>query len=467
MSDRILIRNGLVVTPAGTFRGDVMTHGEEILAIGEALPMSQVDEVIDADGCLVLPGLVDPHVHIQLDTGIYQTKDDWGVGTRAAACGGVTTVLDFATQFPGQTLEQALENRWNEVDGKAAVDYGLHVMVTDLPAGEEDELRTLVRLGAPEAKVYTTYRPNYYMDDDRLLRVFKAAAKHGILVMVHAENDAMVSAATERLIAAGKTSLRYHAQARPMLAEQEAAHRVAFLAAEAGARAYVVHNSTGGTTEILAEARRKGINVISETCPQYLILDDSLYEGEHPEWVILQPPLRPRREGAKLWSLLASGEISTVGTDHCDYTLEQKVSTMKFPSTPGGIPGLETSLPLMYTYGVAAGRISLERLVEVMSTNPARIFGMFPRKGTIMPGSDADLVVYDPRHKGQISVGRLHTVGGYTPYEGMAVQGTIRVVLSRGKPVCRDGEFVGDAGRGRYLERSLSWVRDSHSGYAS
>ncbi len=456
MADRILIRNGLVVTPAGAFRGDVMTHGEKILAVGEALPMLQVDEVIDAEGCLVLPGLVDPHVHIQLDTGIYQTRDDWAVGTVTAACGGVTTVLDFATQFPGQTLEEALENRWAEVDGKAAVDYGLHVMVTDLPAGEEDELATLVRLGAPEAKVYTTYRPNYYMDDDQLLRVFKAAAKHGVLVMVHAENDAMVSAATERLIKAGKVGLEYHAQARPMLAEQEAAHRVAFLAGEAGARVYVVHNSTGGTTGVLAEARCKGIDVISETCPQYLILDDSLYEGEHPEWVILQPPLRPKGEGDKLWEWLAAGEISTVGTDHCDYTLEQKISTMEFPSTPGGIPGLETMLPLMYTHGVAAGRITLERLVEVTSTNPARIFGLFPRKGAVLPGSDADLVVYDPRPRGRITADSLHTIGGYTPYEGMEVQGRISVVLSRGEVVCRGGEFVGRSGHGRYLERRLS-----------
>ncbi len=455
MAERILVRGGKVVTPEGVFPADVLTLGERIFAVGDGLPLNMADEVIDASGCFVLPGVIDPHVHIQLDTGIYQTRDDWEVGTKAAACGGVTTVLDFATQFKGQTLEEALENRWNEIDGKAVIDYGLHVMVTDLPAGEEDEIATLSRLGAPTAKVYTTYRPNYYMDDDQLLRTFKAAAKHDVMVMVHAENDAIVSAATERLIQAGKTDLRYHGDARPMLAEQEAAHRVAFLAAEADARVYVVHNSTARTSEILAEARGKGADVIAETCPQYLILDDSLYRGEHPEWVILQPPLRPKGQGDRLWELLAQGVVSTVGTDHCDYTLEQKVATMEFPTTPGGIPGLETSLRLMYTHGVVAGRISLSRLVEVMSYNPARIFGLYPRKGTIQPGSDADIVVYDPEPEETITASRLHTIGGYTPYEGMKVKGAIKAVLSRGMPVCVNGEFTGQVGRGRYVERRI------------
>ncbi len=454
---RILIRGGKVVTPHGIFEADVLTLGEQILAVGDGLPLNLADEVVDASGCYVLPGVIDPHVHIQLDTGIYQTRDDWEVGTKAAACGGVTTVLDFATQFHGQTLEEALENRWNEIDGKAVIDYGLHVMVTDLPAGEEGELATLSRLGAPTAKVYTTYRPNYYMDDDQLLRTFEAAVRSDVMVMVHAENDAIVSAATERLIEAGKVGLQYHGDARPMLAEQEAAHRVAFLAAEAGARVYVVHNSTARTSEILAEARAKGADLIAETCPQYLILDDSLYRGEHPEWVILQPPLRPKGQGDRLWELLSRGVVSTVGTDHCDYTLEQKVSTMEFPTTPGGIPGLETSLRLMYTYGVVEGRITLEKLVEVMSYNPARIFGLYPRKGVIQPGSDADIVVYDPEPDEVITASGLHTVGGYTPYEGMKVKGRVKAVLSRGAPVCVDGKFVGDVGRGKYVERRLEF----------
>lgn len=449
-----LIRNGLVVTEQGTFPFDVLVCGQRVAAVGYQLNEAHADQIIDATGCIVLPGIVDPHVHIQLDTGIYQTDDDWAVGTRVAAFGGVTTVLDFATQFPGQDVREAVNHRHEEVGEKAYVDYGLHVMLTDLPADDgalAQWMQDLVMLGTPAAKVYTTYRPNYYQDDDALLRVFRAAASARVLVMVHAENDALVTAATQRLVAAGKTALRYHGQGRPPLAEIEAVHRVLFLAKVTGCAVYIVHCSTDQAVELVHAARHEGVTAFAETCPQYLLLDETAYEGPHPEWVIMQPPLRPPEMRKRLWQHVHTGRVHTLGTDHCDYALTQKTATGDFTTTPGGIPGLETFLPLMATYGVLRGPLTWVDLVRLMSAMPARCFGLYPRKGTLVPGSDADLVLYDPRGTQRIRAGELHGVAGYTPYEGMEIEGRVRLTMVRGRIVMREGELVGPAGWGVFV----------------
>ena len=454
MGERVLITNGLVVTEQGTFPVDVLVQGQRIAALGHGLDAAGVDRVIDAEGCFVLPGVVDPHVHIQLDTGIYQTDDDWEVGTRVAAFGGVTTVVDFATQFPGQDVRQAVQNRHDEVGRKAYVDYGLHVMLTNLP--EDDAtldrwMQDLVALGTPAAKVYTTYRPNYYQDDDALLRVFRAAAKARVLVMVHAENDAIVTAATQRLVRAGNTSLAYHAAARPPFAEVEAVHRVLLLAREAECPVYIVHCSTDGAVALVNEARKQGQVAFAETCPQYLLLDDGAYAGPHPEWVIMQPPLRPREIVERQWQHLAAGHIHAIGTDHCDYALTQKTATGNFTNTPGGIPGLETSLPLMATYAVLRGPLDWPDLVRLMSAQPARLFGLYPRKGALLPGSDADIVIYDPRGTSRIHASHLHGVSGYTPYQGMEVVGRVRLTMVRGRIIVEEGELVGEPGWGVFV----------------
>ncbi len=453
MEGNLLIKNGQVVNSTGTFRGDVLTRGEKIVAVGQDLPATDVQQVIDASDLLVFPGVIDPHTHIQLDTGIYQTADDWAIGTRVAAAGGVTTVIDFATQFPGQTVKQAVRNRHDEVGGKTLVDYGLHCMLTDIPP-KDTELRewmkTLLSLGVPAIKLYTTYRPNYYQDDSSLLRAFRAAATTGVLTMMHAENDAIVSAETARLVTAGKTSLAYHAAARPGLAEAEAVHRLLFLAQTAKASLYVVHCSTNEAVELIADARHQGQSAIAETCPQYLFLDDALYAGDHPERVIMQPPLRSRANVLRQQELLRRRFIHSIGTDHCEYTLAQKTMTPDFTKTPGGIPGLETSLPLLYTFAVGENGIPLPRLVQLMSTNPARIFGLYPQKGIVRPGSDADLVLYEPNGKHTITAAKLHGVSGYTPYEGITVQGKVRTTISRGRivyendvfPISGGGQFV-------------------------
>jgi dihydropyrimidinase len=329
------------------------------------------------------------------------------------------------------------------------------MMLTALPETDaelEAWMVDLLAAGINSIKVYTTYRPNYYQDDDALLRVFRAAATHDVLVMIHCENDALVSAARERLVHAGKTALAYHGQARPALAEVEAANRALFLANRAGQpQVYIVHCSASGTVAQVAQAVANGQRAIAETTVQYLTLDESVYIGEHPETGIMQPPLREYDEKILLWKQIADGIISTIGTDHCDYTIRQKREHTEFTKTPGGIPGLETLLPLLATEGVAAGRISWARLVEVCSTNPAHIFGLRD-KGRLEPGADADVVIYDPRVEQTIQAEKLHNLAGYTPYEGRRVQGAVRDVFSRGRQLVREGKFIPAPGWGRFLE---------------
>jgi dihydropyrimidinase len=448
----MLVQGGTLVTPEGVFEADVLTQGERIKAIGRGLPTSHDTRVVDAEGCYVMPGGIDAHTHIDLNTGVYQTADNWFVGTRAAACGGVTTVIDFATQFRGQTLREAVESRLTEAKG-AAIDYALHVMITDLPAEREDEIADLVDLGTPSVKLYTTYRPNYYADDATILRLMKACADYGVLPLVHCENDDLVTSQTEALKAAGQTEWRYHGRSRPALAEQEAVQRVLFLAEAAGSPVHVVHCSTARSVALVAEARDNGQEVTCETCPQYLLLDDTAYGGPDPWRYILQPPLRDPQEPERLWALVEAGAVDLVATDHCDYTAAQKTARDDFTQTPGGLPGVETLLPLMFTYGVDAGRLTLPQLAAMLSANPARTWGLWSRKGALRPGSDADLVVYDPQPEGVIAAKDLRHLAGYSPYEGMRVQGRVKATISRGHVIYREGRLVGRKGRGRFVRR--------------
>jgi dihydropyrimidinase len=448
----MLIKGGTLVTPEGAFEADVLVQGEHIEAVGHGLPVVDDTVVVDAEGCYVLPGVIDAHTHIQLDTGIYQTPDDWFVGTRAAACGGVTTVVDFATQFAGQTLREAVEARLDEAR-EAAIDYAFHVMATDLPPGREGELAELVDLGTPSVKLYTTYRPNYYADDATVLRLMEACAEFGLLPIVHCENDALVTAQTEALVKAGETGWRFHGRSRSALAEQEAIQRILFLAEAAECPVHIAHCSTSRSVSLVSEARDWGQAVSCETCPQYLLLDSSVYKGPEPWRYVLQPPLRDPEEPDRLWALVAGGAVDLLVTDHCDYTLAQKVAQDDFTQTPGGLPGMETLLPLAFTYGVAEDRLALPQLVGLLSANPARVWGLWPRKGTLQPGSDSDIVVYDPQPESTVSAEHLHHLAGYTPYEGLRVQGQIKATISRGQIVYREGRFTGRKGRGQFLAR--------------
>ncbi len=464
MPDMTVIRGGQVVLPQAAIPADLLIAGETIAAVlapGADVPAGT--RAIDAAGCLVFPGVVDPHTHIQLDTGIYQTADGWEIGTRTAAFGGVTTVVDFATQFPGMTFEQALEARLAEC-APAMIDYGLHMMVTELPRDLDEARRWLEALrdsGIPSIKLYTTYRPNYYADDATLLHTFRAMPRD-MIAMLHCENDALVTDATARLVEREHTSWAYHGQARPPEAEVEAIRRVLYLAQVAGAAVYIVHCSTAESIRVVDEARRRADMppVYCETCPQYFWLDDSRYGAPGAERFILQPPLRPTAWQVDL--LQAHPALSAVSTDHCDYTIAQKQEFTAFTKTPGGLPGLETSFALTYTYGVhraqerqQAGEpvrpMALPELARLMASDPARVFGLWPRKGALLPGSDADVLIYDPAPQVKIRAEDQHTIAGYTPYEGMAVQGRVRTVLSRGEIVVDEGQILGVSGRGRFV----------------
>ena len=448
----LLVRGGRLVTAGGVLEADLLAQGEHIKAIGTRLTASHDTRVIDAEGCYVFPGVIDAHTHVELDTGVYQTADDWYVGTRAAACGGVTTLVDFATQFPGQTFGEAVETRQGEARN-AVIDYGLHVMITDLPRGREDEVSVLPELGTPSAKLYTTYRPNYYLDDATILRLMRACAEHGVLPLVHCENDDLVTAQTEALVAADKTGWRHHGASRPALAEEEAIQRVLFLADAADSAVHICHCSTARSVALVAEAVDSGQRATCETCPQYLLLDRSAYEGPDAWKFILQPPLRDPEEPGRLWRLVEAGLVDLIGTDHCDYTKDQKLASRDFTETPGGLPGLETLLPLMFTEGVGTGRLTPTQLSELLSIHPAKVWGMWPRKGALQPGSDADLVVYDPEPTGQIRAEELHHRAGYSPYEGVEVEGRVKATVSRGEVIYRDGRFTGKKGRGEFVRR--------------
>ncbi|MCD4685172.1 MAG: dihydropyrimidinase [Anaerolineae bacterium] len=464
MSSRKIVRGGRVVTPSEVVAADVLIDGERIVGlVAHGVDVWSDAEIIDADGCLVFPGVVDPHTHIQLDTGVYQTADDWEIGTRTAAFGGVTTVIDFATQFEGMTFPKALDARLQEC-APALIDYGLHMMITDLPRDPDtarEWLEELRDLGVPSIKLYTTYRPNYYADDATFLHTFRAMPKD-MIAMVHCENDAIVTDATQRLVEAGKTSWAYHGRSRPAEAEVEAIRRVMYLAWCENTALYIVHCSTGRSLHAVSRSSAPP-PIYCETCPQYFVLDDSHYAGSKAEQFILQPPLRGEYPLGTVDLPFHARLLSAISTDHCDYTLAQKQEFKEFTKTPGGLPGLETSFQLTYTYGVHLPQqrfeahgghkdaLSLPRLAQLMSTNPARIFGLYPQKGAILPGSDADLLIYDPEPEVVIRAEEQHTIGGYTPYDGMTVKGRVRTVLSRGQVLVRDGELHGEPGRGRFL----------------
>jgi len=447
---RTVIINGKLVTEECAFPGDLLIVGERIAALGTNLPTEPGDQVIDATGCFLLPGIIDAHTHIQLDTGIFKTADDWLVGTTTAACGGVTTVIDYATQSAGQGLTEAIENRQQEAE-PATIDYGLHCMVADLPPGREGELQELVELGVPSIKLYTTYRPNYYAADDVILRMMQAAGQLGILTTVHCENDALVTAATQALVVAGQVGLSNHGRARPALAEVEAVNRVLFLAKEVNAPIYIVHCSVARSVDMVAHARARGQTAFAETCPQYLLLDESAYAGDEPYRFILQPPLRAAENNEALWRLVKDGAVDVVATDSCDYTLDQKIAYPDFSKTPGGLPNLQTLLPLMVSYGVGKNWIDWPDLVRMLSTNPARIFGLYPTKGTLMPGADADVTMYDPSGESILSADNLRGLARYTPFEGFPLQGRVKMTISRGCVVYAEGKFKGRPGHGRFI----------------
>jgi dihydropyrimidinase len=447
----LVIANGTVVTAEATMHADLGIRSGQIVAMGGRLVGL---ETLDASGLLVLPGAIDEHVHLQMPMGEFASSDDFYTGTVAAACGGTTAVIDFVEPEPDQSLLEALAARRGEADGKVVVDYGLH---TTLSRADKDTLAQVpasIEVGAASFKLYMAYE-GLRLDDRGLLRALAALRIHGGRPLVHAENHHAITYLTARALAKGRTGPENHPLTRPAIMEAEAIHRLLALARVTGTPLVLAHLSCALGLDEVRAARARGQTVWVETCPQYLLLDEEEYRrpGFEGAKFVMAPPPRTEADRQALWAALAAGEVDTVATDHCPFFYETQKTRGRddFSRIPGGAPGIETRLALLYTHGVRANRLTLERWVAACCTEPARRFGLAPRKGTLAVGADADVVLFDPQRRVRLSYETLHQNVDYCPYEGWELQGYPVMVLSRGEVIVRDGEFVGTVGRGRFL----------------
>jgi dihydropyrimidinase len=454
----MLIRNGTVVTAAATSAADVRIEGERISEVRAGLEPHPGEQTIDAAGLYVLPGGIDVHTHLDMPFGGTTSADDFETGTRAAAFGGTTSIVDFAIQPRGTRMRDALDTWRAKADGKACIDYGLHMIVTDLAGAGLEDMDEMVREGVASFKLFMAY-PNVLMvDDATIFKALARTAKNGALICMHAENGSVIDVIVARALAEGKTAPVYHALTRPTRAEAEAVHRAIAMAEIAGAPVYIVHLSSEDALNQVREARDRGVPAFAETCPQYLLL--SIEELERPNFegakYVFTPPLRTKENLPKLWDGLRHDHLQVVSTDHCPFCFEDQKVLGKddFTKIPNGGPGIENRLQLMYHYGVNQGQFSLNRFVELTSTTPARIFGMYPKKGEIAPGSDADLTLWDPSAPHLITAKTHHMRVDYSMFEGYEVKGNARTVISRGEVIVDEGKFLGKPGRGEYLKRT-------------
>ena len=453
---KVLIKNGNVITATDNYFADVLIENEKISVIGTRLEM-EADQVIDATGKLLIPGGIDPHTHMELPFGGTFASDDFRTGTIAAAHGGTTTIIDFAVQSHGEALTQAVDNWHKKAEGKTAIDYGFHLITTDLPDERVPEMKALIDEGITSFKLFMAYPGVFLSDDATIYRAMKAAGKEGGLICMHAENGIVINEIIKSALAEGKTAPKYHALTRPTKAEAEGVHRAIAIAEMAEAPVYIVHLSCSDALEEVREARDLGLPAYAETCPQYLFLDYTRYEQEGFEGAkyVMTPPLREKWNQDKLWAGLRTDDLQVISTDHCPFCFKEQKELGRddFTKIPNGGPGVEHRMSLIYNGGVVGNRISLNRFVELTSTAAAKIFGLFPRKGTIAVGSDADIVIFDPNEEMTISAAAHHMNVDYSCYEGMTVRGVTKTVLSRGRVVIEDGKYVGKAGDGGFLKR--------------
>ena len=453
-----MIRNGTVVTATDSYLGDVAVLDGKIAAIGKDLPVENVRQVLDASGKLVLPGGIDVHTHLDMPFGGTTSADDFETGTRAAAFGGTTTLIDFAIQYKGQPLRQAFDTWMSKASSKAVCDYAFHCIVTDVSGGQLSEMNDLVHEGVTSFKLFMAYPGVFMLDDGSIFRALQMTSQNGGLVCMHAENGSAIDVIVQQALAEGKKAPKYHALTRPTTAEAEATARAIALAEMAGAPIYIVHLSCNDALEKVREARDRGLPVYAETCPQYLYLSIENFDAPGFEGAkyVFTPPLRAKWHQEKLWNGLKRDHLQVVSTDHCPFCFKEQKELGKddFTKIPNGGPGVEHRMSLIYSGGVGGGRFSANRFVELVSTTPAKLFGLYPRKGTIAVGSDADLVIFNAARKHTISARTHHMRVDYSMFEGIEVTGMPDVVLSRGKVVVQDDRFMGRAGQGQFLRRS-------------
>jgi dihydropyrimidinase len=454
----LLIQHGTVVTADKTFAADILIEGETIKEVRPGIPATAAHETFDASGMLLLPGGIDAHTHLDMPFGGTTSSDDFETGTRAAAFGGTTSIVDFAIQPRGTRMRDALDTWRKKAEGKTCIDYGLHMIITDLAGAGLEDMDEMVREGVASFKLFMAY-PNVLMvDDATIFRALRHSAKNGALICMHAENGSVIDVIIQQALAEGKTAPIYHALTRPTTAEAEAVHRAIAMAEIAGAPVYIVHLSSEDALNQVREARGRGVPVFAETCPQYLLLtiDELRRPGFEGAKYVFTPPLREKQNLPKLWNGLQDDNLQVVSTDHCPFCFEDQKSLGKndFTKIPNGGPGIENRLQLLHHYGVNEGKLSINRFVEVVSTAPARIFGLYPKKGAIAPGSDADILVWDPKAEHIISAKTHHMRVDYSMFEGFRVRGNTRQVFSRGELIVDSGRFLGKPGRGAFLPRA-------------
>jgi len=454
----VLIQNGTVVNADSTFKADVLIDGGIIKEIGPAILPNSAGTIVDATGLLLLPGGIDAHTHLDMPFGGTTSADDFETGTRAAAIGGTTTIVDFAIQARGTKMRTALDTWWKKAEGKACIDYGLHMIVTDLHDAGLEDMDDMVREGVASFKLFMAYPGVLMVDDATIFKAMRQTAKNGALICMHAENGSVIDVVVQQALAEGKTAPIYHALTRPTQAEAEAVHRAIAMAEMAGVPVYIVHLSSEDALNQVREARDRGLPAFAETCPQYLLLsieDNMQDKGWDGAKYVFTPPLREKRNQPKLWDGLRKDNLQVVSTDHCPFCFADQKSLGKsdFTKIPNGGPGIENRLQLLHHHGVGLGNLTLNRFVEIVSTAPARIFGMYPKKGVLAVGSDADIVLWDPVASHTISAATHHMRVDYSMFEGFKVRGNARDVYSRGELIVSKGEFIGKPGRGKYLRR--------------
>ena len=457
----ILIKNGRIITAVDDYMGDVFIENETITHIGKSLDM-EADEILDASGKYLFPGGLDPHTHLDMPFGGTVSADDFETGTRAAAHGGTTTLVDFAIQTKGQSTLEALDTWHAKAEGKTAIDYGFHMIVTDLEDDRVHEMKMLADEGITSYKLFMAYPGVLYVDDGTIYRAMRKAGENGTVVCMHAENGIVIDEIVKRALAEGKTEPKYHALTRPTRMEAEGVHRAISIAEVANVPVYIVHLSSSDALEQVMLARNRGVHAFAETCPQYLFLDHSYYEQEGFEGAkyVMTPALREKWNQDELWKGLRFGDLQSISTDHCPFCFKDQktLGIDDFSKIPNGGPGIENRMSLVFNGGVNSGRISLNKFVELTSTAAAKTFGLFPKKGTIAVSSDADIVIFDPNRKETISVDNScthHMRVDYNAYEGFEVTGFTETVLSRGKIIIKDCEYMGKKGDGQFLKRGL------------